>query len=175
MTKKNLLCFFIFLFVLLNGFTVKAGVSLDVDSDLFNSDPKTVQVLSHSNGKVYITDKDVNLMAKVVYAESCGEPYEGKVAVASVILNRVKDPSFPKSIEGVVKQRNAFSCVINGEIKANPDDACYKAVVDALNGKDPTNKSVFFYNPKIATSKWMKNIDKKNIKSIGNHVFFIIR
>lgn len=173
--KKNVLIVLLTTMLLFPHTTAKAGIECDTDSDLFKQQTNTVQVLSHLGGNIYISDKDVNLMAKVVYAESKGEPYEGKVAVASVILNRVKDPSFPKSIEGVIKQPSAFSCVRNGEITVTPDESCYKAVMEALNGKDPTGEALFFYNPKIATSAWMKNIEKENLKAIGNHVFFIAK
>lgn len=111
-------------------------------------------------------------MAQIVHAESKGEPFEGKVAVASVILNRLGYPEFPKSVKGVIMQKNAFSCVRNGTINAVPDENSYRAVLEALKGNDPTEKAVFFYNPKIATSKWMKNVSKKSIIRIGNHVFF---
>ncbi|GAA0716299.1 hypothetical protein GCM10008905_00570 [Clostridium malenominatum] len=174
MCKKNIIIFFI-LSIILFPVKINAYEALDGEKDLFMEQGKTVQVLSYDNRTFHVTDKDIHLMAKVVHAESAGEPYEGKVAVASVILNRLKDPSFPKSVEGVVKQPWAFSCVINGEIKVNPDEHSYKAVIEALNGKDPTNKALFFYNPKIATSTWMKNIEKNNVRSIGNHVFFIAR
>lgn len=174
MYRKNTLILFI-MFMILFPFKVTAYEGLDREKDLFMEQGKTVQVLSYGNKVFHVTDKDIHLMAKVVHAESAGEPYEGKVAVASVILNRLKDPSFPKSVEGVIKQPRAFSCVINGDVKATPDEHSYKAVIDALNGKDPTNKALFFYNPKIATSTWMKTVQKNNIKSIGNHVFFIAK
>ena len=111
-------------------------------------------------------------MAQIVHAESKGEPFEGKVAVASVILNRLGYPEFPKSIKGVVMQKNAFSCVKNGSIDVIPDQSSYYAVIEALKGKDPTEKAVFFYNPKTATSNWMKNVSKRSVIKIGNHVFF---
>ncbi len=141
-------------------------------SNLFNGQEEVVQVFNYSNQKIYITQNDVDLMAKVVYAESNSEPFEGQVAVASVILNRLKYPEFPKTVEGVIKQRGAFSCVRNGTVNAYPNETSYNAVSQALKGIDPSDKSTFFYNPKIATSQWMKNIDKKNMKTIGNHVFF---
>ncbi|AND86080.1 cell wall hydrolase [Clostridium tyrobutyricum] len=143
------------------------------DTNLFNGNEEIVQVFNYSNQRLYITQNDVNLMAKVVYAESNGEPFEGQVAVASVILNRLTYPRFPKTVEGVVKQSGAFSCVRNGNIDVVPSQSNYKAVSQALKGQDPTNKAVFFYNPRIATSTWMKDINKRNIKIIGNHVFFI--
>lgn len=131
-----------------------------------------VQVFNYSNQKLYITQKDVDLMAKVVFAESNCEPFEGQVAVASVILNRLTYPKFPKTVEGVVKQSGAFSCVRHGTINAVPNKNNYNAVSQALKGIDPTNKATFFYNPRIATSSWMRDINKRNVKSIGNHVFF---
>ena len=88
------------------------------------------------------------------------------------MLNRLLNPGFPNSIEGVIFQTNAFSCVRNRDIKANPDQSCYDAVYEAINGTDPTNEALYFYNPAIATCSWMKQTQKKDTKSIGNHVFF---
>jgi N-acetylmuramoyl-L-alanine amidase len=146
----------------------------NANSTLFNEQEEVVQVFNYSDQKIPITQDDVNLMAKVVYAESNCEPFEGKVAVASVILNRLQYPEFPKTVKGVVTQKGAFSCVRNGTIDVVANKDSYNAVLQALKGVDPTNKSIFFYNPKIATSQWMKNIRKKNVKSIGNHVFFVV-
>lgn len=150
----------------------KSASSTNDSSNLYKENKEVVQVFNYQNQKLFLTKEDINLMSKIVYAESNGEPYEGKVAVASVILNRTTHPSFPKSVEGVVLQKNAFSCVVNGKINVTPDESCYNAVMDAINGKDPTNRAVFFYNPRISTSKWMKCIEKNNITTIGNHVFF---
>ena len=153
-----------------------AKVIQDSESQtLYKEQSEVVTVFNNQGRHFYITKDDINLMAQIVYAESCAEPYEGKVAVASVILNRLKDSHFPNNIEGVVKQKCAFSCVRNGQINVVPNESCFNAVMDALRGKDPTNNAVFFYNPKIATSTWMKNINKKNVKRIGNHVFFIVQ
>ncbi|ERI95303.1 spore cortex-lytic enzyme domain protein [Clostridiales bacterium oral taxon 876 str. F0540] len=144
------------------------------EQSLYKEQIGAVQVFNVSDKTIYITDEDVYLMAQIVYAESRSEPYEGKVAVASVILNRLKNPSFPKSVEGVIKQRGAFSCLKNGEINVVPDRISYEAVMEALKGNDPTNNAIFFYNPKIATSTWMKQVNKSNVKPIGNHVFFVV-
>lgn len=165
---------FLCAFLVLCFSKVSANEPNSLDTTLFHQQDEIVQVFNCSNKKVYVTQKDIHLMAQVVYAESNCEPFEGKVAVASVILNRLKYPEFPKSVEGVVKQKGAFSCVRNGSINVIPDEDSYKAVFQALKGEDPTEKAVFFYNPKIATSQWMKNINKKNIKTIGNHVFFVV-
>ncbi|WP_085829590.1 cell wall hydrolase [Clostridium massiliodielmoense] len=157
-------------------YCANAKVIQDSESQtLYKEQSEVVTVFNNKGNNFYITKDDINLMAQIVYAESCAEPYEGKVAVASVILNRLKDSHFPNNIEGVVKQKCAFSCVRDGKIDAVPNEHCFNAVMDALRGKDPTNNAVFFYNPTIATSTWMKNINKKNVKKIGNHVFFIVQ
>ncbi|WP_243159328.1 cell wall hydrolase [Clostridium sp. cel8] len=171
---KKIFCFVILLLLLFTPLEkIYANSKDDKDTNLFNGKEEVVQVFNYSNQKLYITQKDVDLMAKVVYAESNSEPFEGQVAVASVILNRLTYPKFPKTVEGVVKQKGAFSCVRNGNISVVPNESSYKAVSKALEGIDPTNKATFFYNPKIATSSWMKDIGKKNVKSIGHHVFFV--
>ena len=204
MIKFKTFIFFLFLFLIMNtgySYASNSFISLlidnpqilpdhdyyvlNIDNNLedknstttyakISSKDEVVEVFNHSNKKLYLTNSDIEIMAKVVFAESKGESYEGKVAVASVILNRTISPSFPSTIEKVITQKNAFSCVINGEIKASPNEDCYRAVMEAIKGKDPTNQALYFYNPKVATCNWMKNIDKKNVKTIGKHVFFQI-
>ena len=119
-----------------------------------------------------ISSKERDLIANIVHGESRGEPYEGKVAVASVILNRLDHPNFPKTVEDVIYQKNAFSCIDQKFSDIKPDQEAYKAVDDALSGNDPTQNALFFYNPRAASSKWMKNTYKSNTITIGNHVFF---
>lgn len=112
---------------------------------------------------------DLNLLARVVYGEARGEPYTGQVAVAAVVLNRVKSSSFPNSIAGVVYQSGAFDCVADGQINLSPNQSAYNAARDALNGWDPTYGCLFYYNPRTATSKWMLS---RTVKlNIGNHAF----
>lgn len=140
--------------------------------DLYVEFEPSMQVFKQNDVSLNISQDDLELMAKVVHAESKGEPFEGKVAVASVILNRVIDPNFPSSIKGVITQKNAFSCVHNGIINTIPNSDSYNAVMEAIKGNDPTNKALYFYNPDIATCNWMHKIQKKNVQSIGRHVFF---
>lgn len=112
---------------------------------------------------------DLNLLARVVYGEARGEPYTGQVAVAAVVLNRVRSSSFPNSIAGVVYQAGAFDCVADGQINLSPNQSAYNAARDALNGWDPSYGCLFYYNPRTATSKWMLS---RTIKlNIGNHAF----
>lgn len=136
---------------------------------------EVLEVFKHDNQQLYITGEDIELMAKLVSAESIGEPYDGKVAVASVVLNRTLNPSFPNTIKEVIFQKNAFSCVKNSQINAKANQDCYNAVYDAIKGYDPTNEALFFYNPNTATCNWMKQTPKFNQTTIGHHTFFKIR
>jgi len=136
---------------------------------------EVLEVFNHSTQQLYITGEDINLMAKLVSAESIGEPYAGKIAVASVVLNRTIDPHFPNTIQEVIFQKNAFSCVKNGNINADANQDCYNAVYDAIRGADPTNDALFFYNPTIATCNWMKETPKINQMTIGHHTFFKVK
>ena len=112
---------------------------------------------------------NLNLLARVVYGEARGEPYTGQVAVAAVVLNRVKNSSFPNTVAGVVYQSGAFDCVSDGQINLTPNQSAYNAARDALNGWDPTYGCLFYYNPRTATSKWMLS---RTVKlNIGNHAF----
>lgn len=141
------------------------------DTTNYNQD-EVINVFSSGQKSLYITQSDVDLMAKLVYAESRGEPFEGKVGVASVVLNRVLDSEFPNSIREVIFQTNAFSCVQQNDIIAYPDQNCYDAVYSAISGNDPTSDSLYFYNPAISTCSWMKQTEKDDLKAIGQHVFF---
>ena len=135
---------------------------------------RTAQALGISLSRTTSTSSstsstDLNLLARVVYGEARGEPYTGQVAVAAVVLNRVRSSSFPNSVAGVVYQSGAFDCVSDGQINLTPNRSAYNAAKDALNGWDPTYGCLFYYNPRTATSKWMLS---RTIKlSIGNHAF----
>ncbi len=112
---------------------------------------------------------DLNLIARAVYGEARGEPYVGQVAVAAVIMNRVRSSSFPNSIAGVIYERGAFDCVSDGQINLSPNDTAIKAARDAMNGWDPSYGCLFYYNPRTATSAWMLSRPVKLV--IGNHNF----
>ncbi len=98
---------------------------------------------------------DVNLMARVISAESRGEPYTGQVAIGAVILNRIKHPSFPNTLAGVIYQPGAFSCIDDGGISAPVVDSAYRAARDAMNGWDPSGGAIYYYNPAKTTNKWI--------------------
>jgi N-acetylmuramoyl-L-alanine amidase len=115
------------------------------------------------------TDKDLKFMANAVYGESRGEPYEGQVAVAAVIINRVKSPEFPNTATGVIFQPGAFTAVADGQIWLTPNDKAVKAVKDAISGWDPTDGCTYYFNPETATSKWIWS--RPQYKTIGKHIF----
>ena len=114
---------------------------------------------------------DVQLLARAVNGEARGEPYEGQVAVAAVILNRVKHSSFPNSIAGVIYQPGAFTAVSDGQINVpiSKNSTVYKACQDAQNGWDPTNGCIYYFNPSTATSSWIWQ--RTFVKQIGKHRF----
>lgn len=112
---------------------------------------------------------DLYLLARLVHAEARGEPYMGQVAVAAVVLNRVKDPRFPNSISGVIYQPLAFESVAIGQINLPPNQDNIKAARSAMNGWDPTYGCVFFWNPSKPVSRWIWTRDI--ITRIGSHVF----
>ncbi len=112
---------------------------------------------------------EIRLLAQTVHGEARGEPYIGKVAVAAVVLNRLESPLFPNTISGVIFQPGAFTAVADGQIWLEPDETSYKAVMDAINGWDPTGNALYYFNPKTATSKWIWT--RPQIKRIGDHIF----
>ena len=116
-----------------------------------------------------VSSANLDLLARCVYAEARGEPYTGQVAIAAVVLNRVKSSSFPNTVSGVIYQKNAFTCVNDGQINLTPNSSAYSAAKDALNGWYPTNGCLYYYNPATATSKWIWSL-KVELK-IGKHSF----
>lgn len=118
--------------------------------------------------------RDIELLAKLVYAEARGEPYIGQVAVAASVLNRVKSPFYPNSIPEVIFQIDGghyqYSSVLDGQINLTPDETARQAVKDALAGYDPSLGAIGFYNPKKTNDGWVKQRPVTVI--IGNHVFF---
>lgn len=135
--------------------------------------PKTAAALGMtlSGSKTTQSSSDLNLLAKCVYAEARGEPYTGQVAVAAVVLNRVRSASFPNTIAGVIYQPYAFTAVDDGQINLTPNQTAYKAAQDALNGWDPTYGCLYYYNPRTATSSWIWS--RQTVVTIGKHVFAI--
>src|SRR5699024_6048490 len=115
------------------------------------------------------SQNDIKLMANAVHGEARGEPYEGQVAVASVILNRTKSNTFPNTVSGVIFEPRAFTAVADGQIWLTPNETAERAVLDAINGWDPTGNALYYFNPETATSPWIWT--RPQIKQIGKHIF----
>ncbi|AXI29029.1 N-acetylmuramoyl-L-alanine amidase [Priestia megaterium] len=116
-----------------------------------------------------ISKSDKDLLARLVQAEAKGEPYAGKVAVATVVLNRVDSDSFPNSIHDVIYQGTQFTPVQNGEINKAADAEAKKAVNEALAFRGQGKGSLFFFNPDKTSDQWLRQ--KQVTITIGNHVF----
>ncbi len=118
-----------------------------------------------------LSQQEINLIANAVHGESRGEPYIGQVAVAAVVLNRLDSSSFPSSVSGVIFQPGAFTAVDDGQIWLTPNETAKKAVRDAINGWDPSEGCIYYFNPQTATSKWIWT--RTQVKQIGKHIFCI--
>lgn len=138
---------------------------------------KTIAELKRLNGEstnasgkpVGPKNVDTNLLAHIVSAEARGEPYLGQVAVGAVILNRLKDPAFPKTVAGIIYQPGAFSSVNDGQINMQPTSSAIRAAQEAVSGVDPSHGALFFFNPDKTSNKYIWS--RPQILKIGNHIF----
>lgn len=133
--------------------------------------PKTLEKIGLPAKGTSSNNSNINLLARVVSGEARGESYVGQVAIAAVVLNRVKHSSFPGTIAGVIYQQGAFTAVSDGQINITPDQSCYNAARDALNGWDPTYGAIYYYNPQTATNSWIRT--RKVVTTIGKHIFCV--
>lgn len=127
--------------------------------------------LSSTGSSGGYNSSDTYLLARAIYGEARGEPYLGQVAVAAVILNRVKSSNFPNTISGVIYQAGAFTCVSDGQINLTPNNTAIQAAKDAMSGWDPTNGCLYYYNPRTATSSWIWSRQVRLV--IGEHNFCV--
>lgn len=105
------------------------------------------------------SQSDVDLLARLIHAEAQGEPYNAQVAVGAVIMNRLKSPLFPKTITNVIYEKDGsyyqFTPVLNGYINQPAGSTATKAARDALNGVDPTNGALYYFDDS-ATNAWLR-------------------
>ena len=147
------------------AFQRKNGLTVDGKAG-----PQTLRALGLSGGSAADSNTgDVNLLARLISAEARGEPYYGQVAVGAVVLNRMKHPSFPNTMSGVIYQPGAFSCLADGQFNQPVADSAYRAARDALNGWDPSGGAIYYFNPSTATSKWIWS--RPLLVTIGKHRF----
>lgn len=130
-----------------------------------------LSAVSASAGATTSYSGDVELLARLIHGEARGEPYVGMVAVGAVVMNRVRSSRFPNTIAGVIYQSGAFDAVSDGQINLTPSEQSRRAARDALNGWDPTNGCLYYYNPSTATSSWIWTREVR--LSIGDHHFAV--
>ncbi len=117
-------------------------------------------------------EDDLQLLAHLIHAEARGEPYRGQVAVGAVVMNRVASPDFPDTVREVIMASGQFSCVDDGQFFLQPGETAYQAAREALDGVDPSQGALFFYNPRTARNlTWFLTLEKTI--TIGNHVFAV--
>ena len=148
-----------------NGLVVDgiAGTKTLNAMGIYNSSTSGGSTSSSSNST------NLNLLSRLVYGEARGEPYVGQVAVAAVVLNRVKSSSFPNTVSGVIYQSGAFDVVSDGQINLTPNETAIKAAQDAINGWDPSYGALYYFNPSTATNKWIWS--RPMTVTIGKHRF----
>ena len=147
----------------------QARNNLEVDGIAGSKTLQAMAIPSSNSNNNSSYDNNVNLLSRIIHGEARGESYTGMVAVAAVVLNRVSDSNFPKTIAGVIYQSGAFDAVSDGQINLTPDKDSIRAAKDALNGWDPTHGCLYYWNPSTATSKWVWS--REIITQIGKHVF----
>ena len=133
---------------------------------------KAMGIYSSSSGSSSSStsnSSNANLLARLIYGEARGEPYTGQVAVGAVVMNRVKNSSFPNTVSGVIYQSGAFDAVRDGQINLTPDSTAKKAAQDAINGWDPSYGAIYYFNPSTATNKWIWS--RPMTVTIGRHRF----
>ena len=113
---------------------------------------------------------DTYILAKMISAEARGEPFEGQVAVGAVILNRVKHPSFPNTISGVLYESGAFSALTDGQYYNEAiADSAYRAADLAMKGWDPSGGAIYYFNPNKTSNAFMWS--RPVLTVIGSHKF----
>jgi len=150
-------------------FQSKNGLAVDVITGMITLAAMGIFNSSNSSSSGSTNSNDLNLLARLVYGEARGEPYTGQVAVAAVVLNRVRSSSFPNTVAGVIYQSGAFDVVKDGQINLTPNSTARKAAQDALNGWDPSYGAIYYFNPRTSTNKWIWS--RPMTVTIGNHRF----
>ncbi|HEX8213984.1 MAG TPA: cell wall hydrolase [Allosphingosinicella sp.] len=134
----------------------------------------SLNALVDTHAAAELTDEELVCLARAVYFESKGEPLEGQLAVAEVIINRSKSGRFPTSLCGVVKQKSQFSFVRGGRIPAAPDNAAWrKAVAIARIAQqdlaDSAGSKALFFHARYVRPGWR---GLTRVASVGNHIFY---
>lgn len=121
------------------------------------------------------SSEDLYWLSRIVSSEASGEPHEGKLAVANVIINRKESNEYPATIKGVIFDKNfgiQFTPVQNGTIYNTPTKESILAATEALEGTNNIGQSLFFVNRNKTTLSWIQTT-RTYYKTIGNHEFYL--
>lgn len=150
------------------------GIAQAMDCGItYDSARRRVALSSPASGGT--EDGSLYWLARIIEAESGGEPYQGKLAVGSVILNRVESRAFPDSIYGVIFDRKngvQFTPVANGTIYNTPSKESLRAARECLSGGSVVSDCLYFFNPKTATKAGWIVQNCRYYTTIGNHDFY---
>jgi len=147
----------------------RQSIAADPASSRYELPNKSSEEITGPELRYQPNEEELELLARAVYSEARGEKFDGQVAVAAVILNRIDDSKFPDDVAGVIFQPMAFTAVADGQFWLEPNQTAYRAVEKALEGKDPSFGALYYYNPAKATSWWI--FTRPIITRIGRHVF----
>lgn len=135
--------------------------------------PASLATSTSNSSSTYSTD--LYWLSRIIHAEAESEPYEGKLAVGNVVLNRVSSKEFPNTVKSVIFEYfqgiPQFSPVAEGTIYNTPSPASIEAAKNVLNGVKPVGSCTYFFNPDKSAGKWIVE-NKTYVKRIGNHVFY---
>ncbi|WP_051287978.1 cell wall hydrolase [Alkalicoccus chagannorensis] len=116
-----------------------------------------------------LNESEVDLLARLIHQEARGQPYQGKVAVGNVVMNRVDSNRFPGTVSGVVNQSGQFTPAMNGTINRAASQRSIEAAREALQGASPAGSALFFHNPRVTNTSYFRNMSQVTV--IGDHRF----
>lgn len=144
----------------------------------WNQDSYSVSVVRGSGGVVsgdkYYDQNDLYWLSRIIEAESCSEPFSGKLAVGSVVMNRVKSSAYPNTVYGVIFDKRygvQFSPILSGTIYNTPCEECVCAAKLVLEGYSVSEDILYFLNPVYANNFWITQ-NCRYVMSLGNHRFY---
>lgn len=137
----------------------------------------SLEIIPGREESAQLASEELDLFIRTIYAEAEGEPLKGMIAVGAVILNRMKSPLFPDSIQGVVYEESQFEPVRDGRLYLEADARAEEAAIKALQGQDPSKGALYFYNRETVLQRgrrdlidWFDENTQTTIK-IGHHTF----
>lgn len=135
--------------------------------------PPVAQPATNPQSAFRFTPAELDLFARLVHSEAAGEPFEGQVAVAASVLNRIRSPLYPNTLTAVINQvvngHYQYSPVLDGRINLPANESARRAVQEALSGRDPSRGALGFFNPRKTNNQWVRS--RPVTVTIGQHVF----